>query len=318
MACAPSPPSLEGVFFLCGPTAAGKTQIALAAAEALGAEIVGADAFQVYQGLDTLSAKPSAEALRHVPHHLVGVVPLSESFHAGRYQKMARAALADIRARGKPALVVGAAGLYLRALTRGLAELPPTPPPLRAELAALPLEALVERLRARDPQAAACVDLQNPRRVARALEISLLTGQPFSHFRREWERETPYHGLLLTRPRPELYARIDERAAALLEGEALALAEVRTALREERASGKPVSATARQMIGWRELCAHLEGRLSRCEAVDAIARATRRYAKRQSTWFAREPALTPLLWEMGMAAEAVLAQVLQHARRALG
>lgn len=279
--------ALQSVFFVAGPTAVGKTAVALALAEACGGEIVGADAFQVYQGLDILTAKPTAGERTRVPHHLVGTVPLSEPYNAGRYLEEARAAVEEIRARGRIAIIAGGTGLYLRALTRGLADLPPASPGLRAELAALPLPDLVARLQSLDPQAAAAVDLHNPRRVQRAVEVCLTAGRPFSSFRGEWEQEVPFRGVFLERDRDELYERIDRRAAALLdEG---ALDEVRAVL----AAGG-IGSTASQVIGWAELTAHLRGELSRGDAMAAIQQATRRYAKRQLTWFRREPMLTPV------------------------
>lgn len=290
--------ALKHLFFIAGPTAVGKTDVALAVADACGGEIVGADAFQVYQGLDRLTAKPSAEELSRVPHHLVGTIPLCESFNAGRYLELAHAALAAIRSRGRPAIVVGGTGLYLRALTHGLADLPATPPELRAELAATPLPTLLERLQALDPQSAATVDLRNPRRVQRALEVCLTTGRPFSSFRQEWEREVPFHGVRLERDREELYERIDRRAAALFE-EGGALEEVRAAM-----NAGEISPTARQVIGWNDITAYLRGELSREQACASIQQATRHYAKRQLTWFRREPRLVPvsLSREEGLAA----------------
>lgn len=307
MSTAAIPDALQGVFFLAGPTAVGKTAVAIEVAEALGAEIVGADAFQVYRGLDCLTAKPTRAEMARVPHHLVGVVPLTETFNAGRYRELARAALEEIRGRGRPALVVGGTGLYLRALTRGLADLPPAPPELRAALAAAPLADLLERLRKLDPAAAAAIDTRNPRRVQRAVEVCLTTGRPFSEFRREWERETPFHGVLLERGRGELCERIERRAAALFEDGAVE--EVRAAL----AAGD-ASPTARQVIGWREIEAFLRGELSRADAIAAISLATRRYAKRQVTWFRREPMLTPV----SLSRPEGIAAVLEKARAAAG
>ena len=253
----------QSAFFLAGPTAVGKTEAALAVAEACNGEILGADAFQVYRGLDILTAKPSPEALARVPHHLIGSVPLAESFNVARYLAAAQNALADIHRRGRLPIVVGGTGLYLRALTRGLSDIPPASPELRAELAATPLPLLLERLQTLDPAAAATIDAQNPRRVVRALEV------------------------LLERTREELYERIERRTHAMFaEG---VVEEVRAAL----AAGE-VGSTAQQVIGWREITALLRGELSQAEAIASIQQATRRYAKRQRTWFQREPMLIPL------------------------
>lgn len=302
------PEALQGVFFLAGPTAVGKTDAALAVAEACGGEIVGADAFQVYRGLDILTAKPSAEALARVPHHLVGTVPLEEPFDVARWREAALAAIAAIRARGRLPIVAGGTGLYFRALTRGLADLPPASPELRAELNALPLEEALERLERLDPEGAARVDRRNPRRVVRALEICLATGRPFSSFRREWETAPPFHGVLLERSPGELAERIARRTEAMFaQG---VVEEVRAV-----AGTGTIGPTALQVLGWREITALLRGECTREEAVGAIAQATRRYAKRQRTWFRAEPMFAPVsLSGNAGALEAIIARA-EAARR---
>ncbi len=279
---------LRGSLFIAGPTAVGKTEIALAVAEACDGEIVGADAFQVYEGLDLLSAKPSPEELARVPHYLVGCVPLGESFNVARYLEAALAAIAEIKGREKTPVIVGGTGLYLRALTRGLADIPPADETLRAELAATPLEQLLERLDRLDPVAAVVIDRQNPRRVIRAVEVCLLTGKPFSSFRQEWEgtpqMPPPCAGVLLERDRDELYERIDRRTTAMFEQGVV----------EEVRAVMAIGPTAEQVIGWREIGALLRGECSEEECIAAIRQATRRYAKRQLTWFRRETILTPV------------------------
>jgi len=276
----------QSAFFLAGPTAVGKTEAAIAFAEACNGEIVGADAFQVYRGLDILTAKPSPESLARVLHHLVGTVALTEAFNVARYLEAAQAAIADIRRRGLLPIVVGGTGLYLRALTRGLSDIPPASPELRAELASTPLPSLLERLQTLDPEAAAAIDTRNPRRVLRALEVCLVTGKPFSSFRQEWEKQPPFHGVLLERTREELYERIDRRTHTMFEEGVVE--EVRAAL----VTGG-VGSTAEQVIGWREITALLRGDMTQAEAIAAIQQATRQYAKRQLTWFHREPMLVP-------------------------
>jgi len=296
------PEAAQGAFFLAGPTAVGKTEAALAIAEACNGEIVGADAFQVYQGLDLLTAKPSPESLARVPHHLVGTVPLSEMFNVARYLESAQAALADIRRRGRLPIIVGGTGLYLRALTRGLSDIPPASDALRAEWASTPLPLLLERLATLDPEAAATIDTKNPRRVLRALEVCLITGKPFSSFRHEWERQPQFQGVLLERAREELYERIDRRTQAMFaEG---VVEEVRAAV----AAGG-VGPTAGQVIGWREITALLRGETTQAEAIASIQQATRRYAKRQMTWFHREPMLVPVSLSGGSG----IAQIIERA-----
>ncbi len=267
------------MFYLLGPTASGKSELAVEVAERCGAEIVGADAFQIYAGLQQLTAQPDRELLARVPHHLIGQIPLTESFDVAQYAALARHRTEEIHARGKRVLVVGGTGLYVRALTHGIAALPPADVNLRAEFAALPLVELVGKLRDLDPKSAAGIDLKNPRRVIRALEVCVLTGRPFSSFREEWKTAPPgIRGVVLMRPREELHARIEHRTAAMFE---------HGVVEEIRAAGE-VGSTAAQAIGLREIRAHLAGEISRDECIARITLATRQYAKRQLTWFRRE------------------------------
>ena len=266
-------------FLILGPTASGKSDFAVAVAERCDGELVSADAFQIYAGLDLLTAKPTAELRDRVPHHLIGEVPLSESWDVARWLDAARLRLAEIQARGRVAIVVGGTGLYVRALTRGLADLPPASPALRAELASQPPAELQRRLAELDPESTRHIDLRNPRRVIRALEVCLLTGRPFSSFREQWSA-TPsgWRGIVLICDRAELSERIDRRTEAMF---AAGVVE------EVRAAGE-IGATAAQTLGLREIRAHLAGELTKGECIAAIQQATRRYAKRQRTWFRRE------------------------------
>jgi tRNA dimethylallyltransferase len=266
----------EGAFFVVGPTATGKSEIAVMLAEQIGGEIVGADAFQVYTGLDVLGAKPTARLRALVPHHLIGEVPLTAHFDVAQWLARARDSIARIRSRGRVPVVCGGTGLYIRALTRGLAELPGADRGLRAELEAQPLPELIRRLRELDP--ATAVDPCNPRRVVRALEVCILTGRPFSGFRREWEGGTGLRGVIVSRPREELYGRIDARVAAMFEAGVI----------EEVAAAGEIGPTAGQMLGLREIRALLSGAITRPECIAAIQRATRNYARRQLTWFRKE------------------------------
>src|SRR5262249_47522699 len=167
-------------FFIVGPTAIGKSEIAADVARELGAEIGSADAFQIYPGLDVLTAKPKASTLAKVPHHLIGTVPLTEEMNAEKYRRAATRAIEESNSRGKLAIVVGGSGLYLKALTHGLALLPESDPQLREKLNAMSLDELRSELEKVDPDAALKIDLKNRRRVVRALEICLLTGKPAS------------------------------------------------------------------------------------------------------------------------------------------
>ena len=267
----------ETAFFLLGPTAVGKSDLAVELAEQVDGEIVGADAFQIYDGLDTLSAKPSAALRARVPHHLVGTVPLASAYDVATYREAALACITDIAARGKVPILCGGAGLYVRAITHGLSEdLPMADPALRARLEAEPLLTLVERLRLLDPEAT--VDEKNLRRVVRALEVCMITGKPFSSFRKEWSGSPTVRGVILSRPREALIARIEQRTESMFTAGVVA---------EVRATGE-VGATAGQMLGLREIRAHIAGDLPLGACKTAIALATRQYAKRQVTWFRRE------------------------------
>ena len=272
-------------FIIAGPTAVGKSDLAVAVAEHCGGEIVGADAFQIYRGLEILTAQPSAELRARVPHHLVGEIPLTQPFDVAQYLHAARQRIAEIRARGRVPIVTGGTGLYLRALTRGLADLPGADARLRAELDAQPLADLQQRLAELDPIAAAQIDLKNPRRVIRALEVCLLTGRPFSSFREQWTA-TPHgaRGVVLTLDRETLNARIGQRTAAMF---------ANGVIEEVRAAGA-AGPTASQTLGFREIRALLDGQLDEAACIAAIRHATRRYAKRQMTWFRRETALEPV------------------------
>lgn len=271
----------DTAFFVIGPTAVGKSELAVQLAEAIGGEIVGADAYQIYDGLDTLSAKPDKAMRARVPHHLIGEIPLSRSFDVATYRELALARIAEIAARGAVPIICGGAGLYVRALTHGIADgLPQADAALRARLESEPLATLVARLRELDP--AATVDENNPRRVVRALEVCMLTGLPFSSFRAEWNDAPPVRGVIVSRPREELHQRIELRTEAMFAAGVVA----------EVAAAGPVGPTAAQMLGLREIQAHIAGDLSLQACKAAIALATRQYAKRQLTWFRRERGYT--------------------------
>jgi tRNA dimethylallyltransferase len=274
---------MKGVFFIVGPTAIGKSEIAADVARAIDAEIVSADAFQIYRGLDLLTAKPDAAALAKVPHHLIDTMSILEEMNAERFRKLALQTISEIHWREKLAIVVGGTGLYLKALTHGLGCAPASDPDLRARLSESSLEELREKLIALDPDAAQKVDMKNRRRVTRALEICLLSGKPASRQRREWSAgETPATtGIFVFRERDELYERINRRVEAMFE---------RGVLEEVRASGA-MSETASKMIGLREIRDLLDGPAaaeSILQCVSAIQQATRRYGKRQLTWFRRQ------------------------------
>jgi tRNA dimethylallyltransferase len=171
---------------IAGPTAVGKSQIALQLAEQLGGEIISADSMQVYRGLDIGTSKPSPAERARVPHHLIDICGLTESFDAAQFARLAHRAVAEIQSRGRVPILCGGTGLYFKAFVEGLGETPPADAKLRAELEATPLEKLLEELRERDPATFEKIDQKNPRRVIRAVEVIRLTGKPFSAQQAQW------------------------------------------------------------------------------------------------------------------------------------
>jgi tRNA dimethylallyltransferase len=319
-------------FFLVGPTAVGKSVLAVEVAEKLGAEILNADAYQIYRGLDVLTAKPNAAAQARVSHHLLSAVRLSEKMSAAKFRGFALTALSEIHSRGKTAIVVSGSGLYVKGLTRGFDRKAPPNPKLRTELSALSLEELATRLTQLDPELAARMDLRNPRRIIRALEIAqgnvhgrtvvataipddrgavvpqenlpLLPGtaaaasiqtraipsegegsrpegfkvtprDPSTLLRFARDDREGTHGIFVVRERDDIYARINERVVEMF----------RAGVEKEVSGLRNVGPTAMQALGLRDIQELLAGKISREQCIASIQRATRRYAKRQLTWF---------------------------------
>lgn len=278
-----SPPVLA----LVGPTAAGKSRLALEAAEHLDAEIVAVDAFTVYSRMDVGTAKPSPADRRRIPHHMVDVLDPAEECTVQWFQGAARAAIDEVRQRGRVPLLVGGSGLYFRAVVDPL-EFPPTDPGVRAEVEAEYAgepEAAHAALAAVDPDAAARIDPANLRRTVRALEVVRLTGERFSGWRQAWDEFRSIYADLqvvgLEVDRGSLEAAIAQRVEAMLAG---GLAEECRELVQ-----RPLSSTARQAIGYAETLAHLAGELTLDETAERIRARTRRYAVRQQRWFAADP-----------------------------
>ena len=286
--------------FLVGPTAVGKSAIALELARRIGAEIVSADSMQVYRGMDIGTAKPTAADRARVPHHLIDVCDVSDVFDAKQFVELATKAIAGIHGRDHVALVVGGTGLYVRALRGGLFEGPSRNDEVRARLEKMDAAQLFEELRRVDPLTAGRIDRHNPRRLVRALEVFYGTGKPIAELQRQWgvgqasrlsnetagnRRDACSTGVCLSRERDDLRARIERRVdAQIADGW---VEEVRQLL----ARGLERNATAMQAAGYWELVAHVRGELSLDEAVALIKTRTRQLAKRQLTWFRREPQL---------------------------
>ncbi len=297
--------------FLLGPTGSGKSGVAVELAERLGAEIVSADAYQVYRGLEVLTAAPTAEERCRVPHHLVACLEPTEGNDAATHARRAGECLADIHRRAKRVIVTGGSGLYVKFISHGISPAPPSDPALRAELATLPPEELVRRLQAADPEGAAATDLQNLRYVARNLEIVLCGGKPLAAWRNNWQPQAVGPGFVLTRSTAELDARIARRAQLMLnEG---ALSEVEAL----EAEGTALSSTAEKTLGLSLIRDYLAGRMKRGELESALSLATRQYAKRQRTWLRREHWLEPMAVAEGDSC-ARIADTLVHRLSALG
>ena len=278
----------EPIGVLCGPTAVGKTSLAVALAEHLRGEIICADSRTVYRGMDIGTAKPGAELRARVRHHLLDVADPGDTFTLADFQRRARDAMQDIRSRGRLPLLVGGAGLYIRAVVDDLS-MPRVPldralrERLMAEEAATGTGTLHRRLATLDPAAASRIHPANLRRVIRALEVVETTGRPISEQQRRGDR--PPHATMigLVAERAELYRRIDARVEAQL---AAGLADE---TRRLLTLGVPPAAPSMQALGYKELAGWLAGAYGYEEAVRILKRNTRRYAKRQLTWFRHDP-----------------------------
>ncbi len=269
--------------FLAGPTAVGKSAVAMALAELLGGEIISVDSMQVYRGLDLGTAKPSAAERARVPHHLIDVVELDEAFDAAKFVRLAAAAVKDIQGRGRVPIFCGGTGLYFKAWLEGLGEAPPADPRVRAELETTSLTELLVELERRDPETFARIDRQNPRRVVRALEVIRLTGRPFSSQRAPWNTQHATRNtqqvFCLTREPADLRARIEARVDAMF---AAGLVEETRGL---LLRGLEANRNAMQALGYRQVVEHLRGERGLPETVALVKTKTWQFARRQGTWF---------------------------------
>jgi tRNA dimethylallyltransferase len=270
---------------LSGPTGSGKSELAVRIAEKIGAEIVNADSMQIYRGLDIGTAKPSAEELARVPHHLLSIITPDLAFTASDFRREAAAAIADIDSRGKKVIVVGGTGLYIRALLEGLVDSPDGDPELRLQFADLPGEELLRQLALVDPETASRLHQNDRLRLIRALEVYSQTGRPISAFRSEHAFSGGYYNQLkmaIRVERQELYRRINLRVDRMLNDGLVA--EVASQL----ALGHGRELKALRSIGYKEISSFLAEEITLDEAVSLIKRDTRRYSKRQMTWFSKE------------------------------
>jgi len=289
-AAIPTPP----LILLAGPTAVGKSEIALSLAERLNGEIVSVDSMQVYRGLDVGTAKPTQEERARVRHHLIDVVNLNQPFDAAQFVRLAEKAVEEIRSCGKIPVLCGGTGLYFKAFLDGLGEAPPTDAALRVQLEATPLPELLAELAAKDPITYETIDRQNGRRVIRAVEVLRLTGKPYSAQRANWSRSastdesgpgaigaTAERHLFfgMTRSPADLHRRINMRVEKMFERGLVAETE------ELLKHGLAENRIAMQALGYRQVVEHLRGIRPLSETIELVKIRTRQFAKRQMTWF---------------------------------
>ena len=280
----------QELIVIAGPTASGKTACAVALCKLIGGEVISADSIQIYRGMDVLSAKPTPAEMQGVPHHMIGIADPTEKFSAPRYRDMAREIIAQVAERGKRPVLCGGAGLYINAVTRPMEFSARCDEALRKELLVLAdapggRRRLHDMLRSVDPEAADRLHENDVRRVSRAIEVYRLTGRTQGEQARlDAQREGDYRETMfaLRWPREELYRRIDERVDAMLR--AGLVEEVRRLRADEQ-----LHPTALQAIGYKEIAAALDGRLTMAEAVALVKQLSRNYAKKQMTWFQRDP-----------------------------
>jgi tRNA dimethylallyltransferase len=267
---------------IAGPTAAGKTDFSLKLAKEIGGEIISADSMQVYKGLDVGTDKVSPELRKEVPHYLIDEVEPHQPFSVADFVRLADRAIEEIRSKGKYPIVVGGTSFYIKSLLYGLPETPPSDPKLREELKTLSTEELYRRVKEVSPDYARKVGPSDRKRLLRALEVYLLTGRPIESFK-VWGSKPryPFLGYFLYRDRPELYRRIEDRVESQLK---------RGLLDEARwlLSFGP-DTTAFQALGYKEMLGYLKGETTLEEAKRLLKRRTKEFAKRQFTWFKKEP-----------------------------
>ena len=286
---------MNPIICVVGPTASGKTKLSVALCQRLNGEVLSCDSMQIYRGMDVGTAKPTAEEMEGVPHHMIGFIDPAEDFSVGRYVSMADPILQDILSRGKTAVITGGTGLYVDALIAGRSFAPFPSTGKREELQALRdregIGAIIKLLQKVDPESAARLHPADERRILRAAEVYLETGKTITQHNLETQQQPPkYQPLWLGlnfKDRQDLYDRIDRRVLQMVEG---GLFDEVERLRDTRPG-----AAALQAIGYKEPLQALRGEITREEAVAKIQQESRRYAKRQLTWFRKNPDIHWLL-----------------------
>ena len=304
------------IITIAGPTASGKTALSILLAKEMDGEIVSCDSMQVYKYMDIGTAKPTPEEQQGIPHHMLSVAEPCEDLSVSRYGAMADPIVEDILRRGKSPIIVGGTGLYMDALIRGNAFAPCPSTGRREELEALAasqgIEAVIEKLQKVDPESAARLHPSDQKRIIRAMEVYLETGMTITEHNRKTQEIPPkYHPIrfaLADRQRQTLYDRIDRRVDTMVE--AGLIEEIQGLL----ARGIPEKCTAMQAIGYKEFVAALHGACSLEEAAGQVKQSSRRYAKRQLTWFRRNPENIWLIREDGQTSMEILDSARQYLR----
>ena len=304
---------MNNIICIAGPTASGKTALAVAMAKELSGEVVSCDSMQVYRRMDIGTAKPTTDEMQGIPHHMIDVAEPDEDFSVSRYCNLARPIVEDIVSRGKTAIIAGGTGLYMDSLIQGndFAPFPSTGvrEKLEQEARAQGIQVLYDRLAAIDPEAAGRLHLSDQKRIIRALEVYLETGETITEHNRKTQllppRFSPIWLGLDFENRAELYERIDRRVGIMLEQGLIG--EIQGLL----SSGIPEKCTAMQAIGYKEFVAALNGECTLEEAADQVRQSSRRYAKRQLTWFRRNKSIHWLTRKPGQDREEILTQARQ-------
>ena len=308
---------MDNIICIAGPTASGKTALAVELAKELNGEVISCDSMQIYRRMDIGTAKPTRDEMQGIVHHMIDVAEPDEDFSVSRYCEMATPILDDILARGKTAIIAGGTGLYMDSLIRGndFAPYPSTGARERLEKEAdeKGMDFMLTKLRAIDPEAAAKLHLADRKRIIRALEVFEETGETITAHNKRTQAIPPrYRALWLGldfEPRQALYDRIDLRVGIMLEQGLV------TEIRNLLSSGIPAKCTAMQAIGYKEFVSALNGNSTIEEAADEVRKASRHYAKRQLTWFRRNPEMNWLVRHEGEEFAEILCQARQLARQ---
>lgn len=300
---------MNPIVCIAGPTASGKTALAVALAQELDGEVISCDSMQIYRGMDIGTAKPTPEEMQGVPHHMLDVAQPWEDFSVSRYCAMATPILDDILARGKTAIIAGGTGLYMDSLIRGTAFAPCPSTGIRQQLEQqvdqVGMPSMLSRLREVDPDAAARLHLSDRKRILRALEVYLETGKTITQHNLDTQALPPRYSPLWLgldfENRADLYRRIDRRVGIMLNMGLID--EIQSLL----SRGIPKNSTALQAIGYKEFIAALDGQCSVEDAADQVRQSSRRYAKRQLTWFRRNKSVRWLIRNPDMDTDQILA-----------